>query len=84
MAQTFSEGISSLPPQEVLKQRKKQAKQQTKMMLKVQEARKDVQKAQMKIAKAQLDHEIASTRLRTFEEQLNQMQDQSSSSSSNS
>lgn len=79
MAQTFSEGISTLPPQEIQKQRRKQAKRHTKMMLKVQQAKKDVQKAQMKIAKAQLDHEIATTRLRTFEEQLNQMREQSSS-----
>ncbi len=78
MSQTFSEGISTLPPQEIQKQRIKQAKRQTKMMLKVQQAKKDVQKAQMKIAKAQLDHEIATTRLRTFEEQLNQMREQSS------
>lgn len=49
MAQPFSEGISSLPPQEVLKQRKKQAKRRTKMMLKVHEARKDVQKTHFEI-----------------------------------
>jgi len=34
----------------------------------------------MKTAKAQLDLEIATTRLRTYEEQLNQMRDEGSSS----
>ena len=78
MAQTFTEEVTSLPPQELQKQRKKQVKRQTKMMLKVEQAKRDVQKAQMRMAKAQLDHEIATTRLRTFEEQLNSMRDEGS------
>jgi hypothetical protein len=79
MTQTFSEDVTSLPPQQLQKQRRKQVKQQTKMMLKVEQAKRDMQKAQMKMAKAQLDHEIATTRLRTYEEQLNQMRDEGSS-----
>ncbi|GAC1384301.1 MAG: hypothetical protein NVS4B7_02060 [Ktedonobacteraceae bacterium] len=43
------------------------------MMLKVEKARRDVQRAEMKMARARLDQEIANTRLRTFEEQLDQM-----------
>ena len=78
MAQTFTEDVTSLSPQELQKQRKKQIKRQTKIMLKVEQAKRDVQKAQMKMAKAQLDHEIATTRLRTFEEQLNSMRDEGS------
>ena len=80
MTQTFTEGVTSLSPQEIQKQRRKQVKRQTKMMLKVEQAKRDVQKAQMKTAKAQLDLEIATTRLRTYEEQLNQMRDEGSSS----
>ena len=80
MTQTFTEGVTSLPPQDIQKQRRKQVKRQTKMMLKVEQAKRDVQKAQMKTAKAQLDLEIATTRLRTYEEQLNQMRDEGSSS----
>jgi hypothetical protein len=79
MTQTFSEDVTSLPPQQLQKQRRKQVKQQTKMMLKVEQAKRDMQKAQMKMAKAQLDHEIATSRLRTYEEQLNQMHDEGSS-----
>jgi hypothetical protein len=79
MTQTFSEDVTSLPPQQLQKQRRKQVKQQTKMMLKVEQAKRDMQKAQMKMAKAQLDHEIATSRLRTYEEQLNQMRDEGSS-----
>jgi len=73
MAQTFTENVTSLSPQQLQKQRRKQVKRQTKMMLKVEQAKQDVQKAEMKIAKARLDHEIATTRLRTFEEELSKM-----------
>jgi hypothetical protein len=67
MAQAFTENVPSLSPQQLEKQRRKQIKRQTKMMLKIEQARRDVQRAQMKIAKAQLDHELASTRLRTYQ-----------------
>ena len=76
MAQTFSEDVTSLPAQQLQKQRRKQVKRQTKMMMKVEQAKRDMQRAQMKMAKAQLDHEIASSRLRAYEEQLNQMRDE--------
>jgi hypothetical protein len=79
MTQTFTEGVTSLPPQEIQKQRRKQVRRQTRMMLKVEQAKRDVQRAQMKMAKAQVDREIAATRLRVYEEQLNQMRDEGSS-----
>jgi len=78
MAQSFTENVPSLSPQQIEKQRRKQIKRQTKMMLKIEQARRDVQRAQMKIAKAQLDHELASTRLRTYEDQLNKMRSENS------
>lgn len=81
MAQSFTENVSSLSPQQIEKQRRKQIKRQTKMMLKIEQARRDVQRAQMKIAKAQLDHELASTRLRTYEDQLNKMRSENSENS---
>ena len=81
MAQTFTEDIASLSPQQIQKQRRKQIKRQTKMMLQVEQAKRDVQKAEMKIAKARLDHEIATTRLRTYEEELNKMRSGDSESS---
>ena len=81
MAQTFTEDIASLSPQQIQKQRRKQMKRQTKRMLQLEQAKIDVQKAEMKIAKARLDHEIATTRLRTYEEELNKMRSGDSESS---
>lgn len=52
------------------KARKKLAKQEAKLMLKVEQARKDVQKAQDKAAKAQTRLEDRQQRLRAVEEKL--------------
>jgi outer membrane protein TolC len=78
MSQTYTENVSALSPQQVQKQRKKQVKRQTKMMLKLEEAKREVQKAEMKIAKARLEHEIATTRLHNYEEELNKMRGENS------
>src|SRR5581483_1453624 len=51
------------------KLRKKQAKREAKMMLKVEQARKDVQKAEQKAAKAQTDLESTKTHLSKLEAQ---------------
>ena len=83
MARALSDNVTSMSPspQQIQKQQSKQIKRQTKMMLKVEEARRDVQKAQKKVADAQLNHELASTRLRTYEEQLDQMRGENSGKS---
>ena len=60
--------------QETQKQRKKQVKRESKMRLKIEQARGDVRKAEQKMAKAHLDHELATTRLRTLEEEFKKMQ----------
>lgn len=52
------------------KQRKKQAKREAKTMLKLEQAKKDVQKAEQKVAKAQAQLEADRTRLRNLEEEL--------------
>lgn len=62
--------------QETQKQRKKQVKRESKMRLKIEQARGDVRKAEQKMAKARLDHELATTRLRTLEEEFKKMQGQ--------
>jgi len=67
MAQTFTEDINSLSPQQIQKQRRKQIKRQTKMMLRGEQTKRDVQKAERKMAKARLDYDIATTGLRTYE-----------------
>ncbi len=55
------------------KQRKKQAKREAKMMLKVEQARKDVQKAEQKVAKAQTDLESTKTHLSKLEAQVQEL-----------
>ena len=60
--------------QETQKQRRKQAKRESKLRLKVEQAKGDVQRVEQKIAKARVDYEGASARLRTLEEELNRMQ----------
>lgn len=82
MTQTVPEGMIALSPQQLQKQRKKQIKRQTKLMLKVEQAKRDVQKAQMKITKAQLNHELATTRLHAYEEELKQMRGEDSGNQS--
>jgi hypothetical protein len=55
------------------KQRKKQAKREAKTMLKLEQVKKDAQKAEQKVAKAKAQLEANQTRLRELEEELNQI-----------
>ena len=66
--------------QETQKQQKKQAKRSAKMQLQIEQARGDVRKAEQKMAKARLAHQLATTRLQTLEEELKNMQSNSSQS----
>jgi hypothetical protein len=73
MAQTYPDMTTS-SFQETQKQRKKQAKRESKMRLMIAQARGDVLKAEQKMARARLAHELATTRLRTLEEEYKKMQ----------
>src|SRR5437867_2630863 len=64
------------------KQRKKQAKREAKNMLKLEQARKDVQRAEQKVAKAQAQLEARRTRLRELEGGTMQQQHPSDQTSS--
>jgi outer membrane protein TolC len=66
--------ITASSLQETQKQRKQQAKRASKMRLKIEQARGDVQKAEQKMAKARLEHELATTRLRTLQEEYTAIQ----------
>lgn len=66
--------------QETQKQRKKQAKRDSKMRLKIEEAKGEVRRAEQKMAKARLAYELATTRLHTLEEEFNKMQNDSAAS----
>lgn len=65
------------------KQRKEQAKQEAKLMLKLEQAKKDVQKAEQKLAKAQKGHEDALNLQYTFEEKLRKLRSSEPTNSSN-
>ena len=56
------------------KQQRKQTRRESKLRLKVEQARGDVQKAAQKMAKARVNDEVASARLRTLEAELTEMQ----------
>ena len=73
MSQTVMQDPSYLSQQEAQKQQKKQVKREAKLRLKVERARWDARKAEMRVAQARLEHEIANTRLRAFEEELTKM-----------
>ena len=60
--------------QETQKQRKQQVKRASKMRLKIEQAKGEVQKAEQKMAKARLEHELATTRLRTLQEEYTAIQ----------
>ena len=68
--------MSTSSLQESQKQRKKQVKRESKMRLEIEQARGDVRRAEQKMAKARLNHELATTRLRTLEEEFKKMQGQ--------
>jgi len=74
MANPLTPEMTTSSLQETQKQRRKQAKRESKLRLKVEQAKGDVQRAEQKIAKARVDYEGASARLRTLEEELNRMQ----------
>ncbi len=64
------------------KQRKQQAKQEAKLMLRLEEAQRDVQKAEQKLAKAQKSHEDALRQQYELEERLRQLRAPESSNGS--
>ncbi len=71
---------SDTPPasaEEVLKRRKKQAKQEAKLMLNIEETNKDLKKAQKKQSKAEARLEKQSTALHTLEAKLEELRSQS-------
>jgi hypothetical protein len=55
------------------KQRKKQAKREAKAMLKLEQSRKDVHKAEQKVVRAQAQLEASTTRLRNLEAEAEKM-----------
>jgi hypothetical protein len=69
MAKTASNKPSA-PAEEELKRKKKQARQEAKLMLEIEEAKKDLKKAQKKQSKAQARLEARSTSLHTLEAHL--------------
>lgn len=72
MAKT-SKGTTTTPQDEARKQRKKQARQEAKLMLKLEQSRKGVQKAERKLTKAQSNLETSNAQLHTLENKLTQM-----------
>ena len=74
MTQSSTEDMTTSTWQETQKQQRKQAKRESKLRLKVEQARGDVQNAEQKMAKARVDYEVASARLRTLEAELTEMQ----------
>jgi hypothetical protein len=79
MAQSTNENVTTSSLQETQKQQKKQAKRESKLRLEVVQAKGDRQKAEQKVANARVDFEVASTRLRTLEEELARLQGDSQS-----
>ena len=77
MAQSLPNNSTTASMQETQKQQKKQAKRESKLRLEVEQARGVVQKAEQKIANARVDFEVASARLRTLEEELARLQENS-------
>ena len=77
MAQSLPNNSTTASIQETQKQQKKQAKRESKLRLEVEQARGVVQKAEQKIANARVDFEVASARLRTLEEELARLQENS-------
>lgn len=69
MVQTVDDHISAPSPDGTRKQRKKLAKREAKLMLALEQARGQVQKAEQKVTKAQAKLEKRSTRLHKLEAQ---------------
>src|SRR5437762_13908785 len=64
---------TSSSPDGTKKQRKKQAKREAKAMLKLEQSRKDVHKAEQKVVRAQAKLEASTTRLRNLEAEVEKM-----------
>ena len=73
MTQSSQDGTATLDAQETKKQRKKQAKREAKLMLKLEQARQDVQKAQQRVAKAQVRLDTSETHLHDLEAKVAQV-----------
>ena len=73
MTQTPMADVTSFSHQLSPKQLKKQGKRERKLVRKIQKAQRNVQKAEMRMNRARLSQEMANSRLRTFEDELNKM-----------
>jgi len=71
MAKTLTE--EAVTSSQTRKQRKKQAKQEAKIMLRLGQAKKDVQKAEQKVARAQSNLEASTASLHELEGKLSQL-----------
>jgi len=76
LATTVSEE-PSVSAQKVLKRQKKQARREAKLMIEIEAAKKDLNKAQKKQSKAQARLEERSTTLHTLEGHLEELRAQS-------
>ncbi len=70
MANPSTEEMITSTPVETKKQRKKQARLEARMMLKAEQAKKDVQKAEQKVTKARSNFEASNVYLRKLEQKL--------------
>ena len=73
MAKTLNTQQTVTAQDEAKKQRKKQAKREAKLMIELEDARKDVQRAEQKFSKAQSNLEASRSHLRELEEGLAQI-----------
>jgi septal ring factor EnvC (AmiA/AmiB activator) len=73
MAKTLDTLQTADAQDEAKRQRKKQAKREAKLMLGLEDAKKDVRKAEQKFTKAQSNLEACQARLHELEEQLAQI-----------
>jgi hypothetical protein len=74
MAKILNRDTKSVNNDGDVKKRKKQAKAEAKLMLQIEQAKKDVEKSQQKIAKAERVLQERTTRLNELEKQLTQLQ----------
>ena len=70
MVQTTPDTVSTPSTEQPIKQRKKQAKREAKIMLAIEQVKTKVQKAEQKVARDQGKLEARQTRLHQLEEQL--------------
>jgi chromosome segregation ATPase len=73
MTISVHDGAATTDAQETKKQRKKQARREAKLLLKLGQAKDDVQKAEQKVAKAQARLEACRTYLRDLEAKAQEM-----------